>query len=96
MKKSIKSLELLYVKGKMSPALKKATHDLLVALKKFDYDKISKLSWLHQKITGVILPNEPYGEDDDFNEKISGTNVYREFDYIWHSSTGELYEYVRG
>lgn len=86
-------LKLLYRKGKMTPKLKYKVSQMIKELKKKHYDlrKIQDLGWLHQEMYGAM--KKPYGEDNDYNRNLAGTTVYKEFDYLWHSSLGEISDY---
>ena len=86
-KERINNLKNLLKKGRLSPKLKTATKQLIIALKKGDMQKVSKYSYLHKHISSGWKSKEyPYNEDDNFNELKTGTTAYREFDRVWHGN----------
>lgn len=76
----------LATSGRLSPKLKEATSELIIALRNNDTKKIEDLSYLHQQISsGYGMEKEyPYNEDAEYNKKVTGTSAYHEFDMISH------------
>ena len=93
---TIKELNEILQKARMSPKLRRAIEDIKDAKERGDRESVTDLSAVKSLIVGVLDPKDKhhhFQEDDKFNEEVLGTTLYDYLDglnYEYASATGTL------